>query len=186
MTIGRASVHESDFFIGNILGVKAFDQVLSPGGAENPLGTETLAQRLSKERTGPRIAEDGRICLSPCTPFHPAVPLVPSRPAITLSCTDSLFRPEFNGHTGQRHLVFCGKGCHDVASILEGCKRYSSRSSVCRAGLHSGVIPPKGGYLLVTIMEGLADYAAARGHLGKKITHYRGKSNCTRFGFRYY
>lgn len=173
MTIGRASVHESDFFIGNILGVKVFDQVLSPTGTGKPFDIETLPESLFREPSGPRMTEDGRICLSPCTPSHPSVPVVSSispRPAIVLSCTDSLFRPEFNGHTDKKYLVFCGPGCLYATSILEGCKSYSSRSSVCKAGLHSGVILEKGGYFLVTVREGLTDHSASRGHYGKMKT----------------
>lgn len=170
MVIGRANAAEADYFQGNILGVKLFNQEVPAPTIKNAFSPETLAAHIPQAPSESRRTDDGRSCLSACFPQKPASADVaprPTKPAIFLSCVDSIRRLEFNGYIGQKILASCPPECLHATGPLEGCKVYTSKTSICKAGLHAGAIPKEGGELLVTLVSGLASYEGSQGHFGE-------------------
>ncbi|OEH79807.1 scavenger receptor protein sr1 precursor [Cyclospora cayetanensis] len=171
MMIGRASAAEADYFQGDILGVKLYNREVPVATIRNAFTAETLTVHLPQAPGESRRTEDGRLCLSPCTAQRPAwadEASRPTKPAVVLSCTDSLRRHEFNGYVGQKVLAHCPPDCLHASGPLEGCKTYTSKSSICKAGLHSGALPKEGGELVVVVAEGLPSYDASQGHFGRQ------------------
>lgn len=169
MVIGRASAAEADYFQGEILGVKLFNQEVSPTTIQNAFTPETLVAHIPQGPSETRRTDDGRLCQSGCSSRVPAgdrAATKPTKPAIPLSCTDSLRRPEFNGFEGQRLLALCPPDCIHANTPLEGCRTFTPRSSICRAALHEGAIAPEGGEIVVTLMAGLTSYEASQGRYG--------------------
>lgn len=172
MIIGRASAAEADYFEGDILGVKLFNQEVPIATIQKAFSAEALAAHVPEVPSESRRTDDGRLCLSACSPQRPAwaaaaaAAAIPAKHAVYLSCSDSLRRPEFNGHIGQKILAHCPPDCLQGIAPLEGCRYYTSKSSVCKAGLHAGAVPKEGGNLLVTLAAGRASYDASQGHFG--------------------
>ncbi|CDI84603.1 Chromosome III, complete sequence, related [Eimeria praecox] len=173
MIIGRASAAEADYFEGDILGVKLFNQETPTATIQNAFTPETLAAHLPQAPSESRRTEDGRLCLSPCSVQGPlwaaaaaAAAARPTKPAVSLSCTDSLRRVEFNGCIGQKFLALCPPDCLHANAPLEGCKLFTSKSSICKAALHAGAVPKEGGEVLLTVSEGQPVYDASQGHFG--------------------
>ncbi|KAL8427591.1 hypothetical protein Efla_005766 [Eimeria flavescens] len=169
MVIGRASAAEADYFEGDILGVKLYNQEVSAATIRNAFSPESLAAHIPQAPSESRRTDDGRLCLSACTfqiPVGAGAPIRPTKPAVALSCVDSLSRPEFNNYAGQKVLAACPPDCLHANAPLEGCKIYTSRSSICKAGLHAGAIPKEGGELVVTLAVGLSSHEASHGHYG--------------------
>ncbi|CDJ48542.1 Multidomain scavenger receptor protein PbSR (Precursor), related [Eimeria brunetti] len=176
MIVGRASAAEADYFEGDILGIKVFNEEIPIATIRSALTPETLAAHLPQAPSESRRTEDGRLCLSPCSfqgPQWAAAAAAAAeaagrsiRPAVSLSCSNCLRRPEFNGPLGHQFLVLCPPDCLHVNSVLEGCSLYSARSSICRAALHAGALPREGGEALVTVAAGLTAYDASQGHFG--------------------
>ena len=167
MVIGRASAAEADYFQGDILGVKLYNKEVSASTIQNAFSPETLVAHIPQAPSESRRTDDGRLCLSPCSPQLPAgAGIKLTKPAVLLSCIDTIRRPEFDGFEGQKVLAICPPGCLHANVLLEGCKVFSSRSSVCKAGLHSGALPLEGGELVVTLVGGLTSYEASNGHHG--------------------
>ncbi|CDI78250.1 CpCCp3, multidomain extracellular protein with a signal peptide and the following architecture: LH2+LCCL+2xSR+LCCL+pentraxin+2xLCCL, related [Eimeria acervulina] len=174
MTIGRASAAEADYFEGDILGVKLFSQEVPATTIQNAFSAETLAAHIPQAPSESRRTEDGRLCLSPCSLQGPrwaaaaaaAAAARVTKPAVLLSCTDSLRRVEFNGRIGQTFLAVCPPDCLHAKALLEGCKFFTARSSICKASLHTGAMPKEGGEVLLTVAEGRTFYDASQGHFG--------------------
>ncbi|KAL8275977.1 hypothetical protein Esti_000093 [Eimeria stiedai] len=169
MVIGRASAAEADYFEGDILGVKLYNQEVQAPTIQSAFSPESLAAHIPQAPSETRRTDDGRLCLSACSLQIPAgagAPVRPTKPAISLSCVDSLRRPEFNNFTGQKILAVCPSDCLHANAPLEGCKVFTSRSSICKAGLHAGAVPKEGGELVVTLVGGLTSYEASQGHYG--------------------
>lgn len=176
MIIGRASAAEADYFEGDILGVKVFNQEAPVTTIRDAFAPETLAAHAPQAPSESRRTDDGRLCLSPCSLQGPlwaaaaaaAAAAKPTKPAVSLSCTDSLRRADFNGHIGQKFLAICPPDCLHANAPLEGCNLFTAGSSICKASLHSGAVPKEGGEVLLTVTEGLEFYDASQGHFGKQ------------------
>ncbi|CDJ60735.1 scavenger receptor protein SR2, putative [Eimeria maxima] len=174
MIIGRASAAEADYFEGDILGVKVFNQEAPVTTIRDAFAPETLAAHAPQAPSESRRTDDGRLCLSPCSLQGPlwaaaaaaAAAAKPTKPAVSLSCTDSLRRADFNGHIGQKFLAICPPDCLHANAPLEGCNLFTAGSSICKASLHSGAVPKEGGEVLLTVTEGLEFYDASQGHFG--------------------
>lgn len=169
MIIGRASAAEADYFQGEILGIKLFSQEVPASTIQKAFIPETLAAHIPQAPSETRRTDDGRLCLSPCSSkilSWGGATTRSAKPAVFLSCGDSLRRPEFNGYVGQKILALCPPDCLHAAAPLEGCKTFTPKSSICKAGVHAGAIPKEGGELLVTVAEGLNSYEASQGHFG--------------------
>ena len=177
MTIGRASAAEADYFEGDILGVKLFSQEVPATTIQNAFSAETLAAHIPQAPSESRRTEDGRLCLSPCSLQGPrwaaaaaaAAAARVTKPAVLLSCTDSLRRVEFNGRIGQTFLAVCPPDCLHAKALLEGCKFFTARSSICKASLHTVAMPKEGGEVLLTVAEGRTFYDASQGHFGTHV-----------------
>jgi len=59
---------------------------------------------------------------------------------IKLSCNDNLINRNLDSEIGKTIKVKCPKNCHLDKSKLYGHNRYSKNSSICKAGIHSGVV----------------------------------------------
>jgi hypothetical protein len=57
----------------------------------------------------------------------------------------------FEGDPGSIYIGFCPDGCKEDPSLLHGNGAYDQESSICRAGIHAGVIDDRGGFLTVKI-----------------------------------
>ncbi|CBZ50802.1 hypothetical protein NCLIV_038770 [Neospora caninum Liverpool] len=169
LMIGRASATESDYFMGEITCVHLFDYVLSPAQIaqlRKEIGPVPEPGRVPR---GLRRTEDGRVCISPCSPQEPSVNgggRPPTNAPIQLKCEDTLLRPEFSGATGHKLLVSCPADCAHSPGPLHGCQIYSADSSICKAALHMGAIQRHGGEAVVTLHDGMSSYTASRGHYG--------------------
>ncbi|KAL8448252.1 hypothetical protein Emag_004020 [Eimeria magna] len=167
----KAAVTEADYFEGDILGVKLYNQEVQAPTIQSAFSPASLAAHIPQAPSETRRTDDGRLCLSACSLQIPAgagAPVRPTKPAISLSCVDSLRRPEFNNFTGQKILAVCPPDCLHVNAPLEGCKVFTPRSSICKAGLHAGAVPKEGGELVVTLVAGLTSYEASQGHFGSE------------------
>nr|AAZ94422.1 SR1 [Toxoplasma gondii] len=167
--IGRASATESDYFMGEITSVHLFDYVLSPAQIAQLRKEVGPAPEPGRVPRGLRRTEDGRVCISPCSPQEPFLTgdgRPPTNAPLQLRCEDTLLRPEFSGVTGHQILVSCPADCAHSTGPLHGCKIYSADSSICKAALHMGAIQRHGGEAVFTLHDGMPSYAASRGHYG--------------------
>ena len=60
-------------------------------------------------------------------------------------------RNQFSGDPGSIYLVFCDPNCKDSDGIVNGTNIYDENTPICKAGIHSGIIDNKGGFMTVKI-----------------------------------
>jgi len=81
---------------------------------------------------------------------------------VNLSCTSTGLTNDQVGNlpVGNKIKVWCPPGCLNVDGPVVGTvdSGYHFKSSVCRAGIHSGTLPNDGGYVNITIIKSEKDY----------------------------
>lgn len=123
---------------------------------------------------GERRTQDGRVCLSPCSPEEPFQEeehlwTHPTNPSIELACTDNGWLPAFNGFTDSRFLIRCPEDCHKAKAPLKGSKVYTPDTSVCKAAIHVGVLDLHGGDAVLVVHNGINNYTSGTGKHGNVL-----------------
>ena len=85
---------------------------------------------------------------------------LPLLPIITAKCDTKFSESIFRGDSGSIFLVNCPAGCVRAGGLIWGTSIYASESSICRAGIHTGVIQDIGGLVEVVKKPGLNNYQA--------------------------
>jgi hypothetical protein len=65
---------------------------------------------------------------------------------------------DIHAEVGTTHVVSCPEGCADQGSWLRGTDVYTGDSGICRAAIHSGLIPKTGGTVAVILDRGHPAY----------------------------
>ena len=158
--------------MGTISSLQVYNYVLSPEQVK-VLSTQSppIASASELMPGGERRTEDGRVCLTPCSPDEPfqeeqhSWPSL-TNPSIALACTDDGWLPAFNGFSGSHFLVTCPEDCHKSKAPLKGTNVYTPDSSICKAALHVGVLDVHGGNAVVVLHNGISTYVSSEGKHG--------------------
>ncbi|BAM41751.1 uncharacterized protein TOT_040000133 [Theileria orientalis strain Shintoku] len=169
LILGKLAEADSDYFTGHILGFQAFDYVMSPEQIRQQYASSQANDGFTSHLSSVRMTTEGNVCLTKCVKKYTGKYEKYSNvtnPAIALSCSDTIESESFNGPTGKSFLVSCTKSCLNSDVPLKGSKLYTSDTSICKAALHSGVIPKEGGEAILTVLSGLGEYGQCHGHYG--------------------
>eukprot|EP00375_Theileria_parva_P001758 XP_764433.1 hypothetical protein [Theileria parva strain Muguga] len=187
LILGKMADTDSDYFKGHILAFQAYDYVMSPEQIRQQFASSQNSENLTSHLTKVRLTTEGNVCLSKCMKKFSGKYDVHSNatnPAIKLGCSDTIESENFNGPNGKSFLISCTKSCIDPDLTLKGTKVYTSDSSICKAALHSGVIPKDGGEAILTVLNGLSEYGNCHGHFGH--FHFTGRLNLYTFLVKVY
>ncbi|KAK2194935.1 bifunctional LCCL domain/LCCL domain superfamily/SRCR-like domain superfamily/SRCR-like domain/SRCR domain/Concanavalin A-like lectin-glucanase domain superfamily [Babesia duncani] len=162
-----ASSDNSDLFHGHIRLLEAYNYVLTLQQLKN----HATSLKQPMHHTGVRTTVHGNVCKSSCTSqeqdaTESVLYTTPTNPAIILDCHDTLEDERFNGPTGSEFLIYCPKSCHDAQVPVRGSKLYTGNSSICKAGMHAGILSPQGGEAIVKVHQGQVEHKPCVGHYG--------------------
>jgi hypothetical protein len=88
-----------------------------------------------------------------------------SRPAADASLIEagcSYGAGQLDGPDGTTFRVACPAGCDEVGHNVYGTGVYTTDSPICKAAIHTGAIPPKGGIVSVRIEPGRSEYSGSQ------------------------
>ncbi|XP_054621807.1 cysteine-rich secretory protein LCCL domain-containing 1 isoform X2 [Dunckerocampus dactyliophorus] len=144
------------------------DNLCYKGGYANPPPEEREEnnfiepeQPRTTQKIRPRVSRPETPSLPAPAPTKPPTELLPKNEVVNtqqmsqLVTCDTKLRDQCKGTTCNRYE--CPAGCLDATGKVVGTVYYEMQSSVCRAGLHAGVIDNDGGWMDVT-RQGRKDF----------------------------
>ena len=110
--------------------------------------------------------------------LKPSQEILPMPPIYNASCVSTLKDLYFRGDPGSIFMVKCPASCDRVSANVFGISIYTIGSSICKAGIQSGVIYKDGGNLIITKTFGQNNY---EGYVMRNITSIPATNTKTAF-----